>query len=180
MKDCRFKDKVIEYFEKLMDDKDKIVFENHLKDCSACQEQLSTMQKIYEIMDKDEISLPEKEFFERLKNDIRRKEVYVKKPFWKIFGILAPVLGILIFIVLVNFRKEQSVEIAIPTSYFTQDAYLNTLFFERIVDNGIVNQFNLLDEYFVVDIDEGLQELTTEQKEKLLELMSKKYGEEFL
>ncbi|MGB9719984.1 MAG: hypothetical protein ACPL28_00685 [bacterium] len=180
MKNCRFKDKVIDYFEGLMDNQGRTIFGNHLRDCVTCQEELSAIQKIYKIIDKDEIPIPEKEFFERLKDDIRRKEISFRRPLWKILGILAPVLGILVFILFINFRKEQSVEIAIPISYFSQDEYLNKLLLEKIVDSGIVNQFAVLDQYFVVDIDDGIRELTTDERQKLLKLIGEKYGEEYL
>lgn len=180
MKNCKFKDRVIDYIEGLMDNQNIIVFENHLKECGVCREELSAMKKIYEIMNKDTISIPEKEFFEKLKNKIRQQEIIIKNPLWKILGILAPVLGVLIFVLLFNLRRERSVEIAVSISNLAQDEYLNTLLLERIVDNNTVNQFNVLEEYFTADIEQGLKELTADEKKEFIKIINEKYGEKYL
>ncbi len=180
MNDCQFKDQIINYIEGLMDIESRAIFEKHLKECPACQKELLAVKKVYEIIDKDEVIVPPKEFFEQLKDNVRRKEIVIKRPFWKIIGVLAPVLGVLVFVLFFIQGKEQSVEMTISVSNISQDEYLNTLLLERIIDNDIADQFNQLEEYLELDVEQSVRNLTADEKEIFLKLISIKYSEEYL
>lgn len=177
---CQFQERIIDYIEGLLDAQHKSIFEVHLKECDVCQKELSAIKKIYGMMDNDKVIIPAEEIFAKMKNRVRQHEIVLKRPLWKIWSILIPVLGVLIFVLLFNRQKEQSLEISVPISSLSQDKYFNTLLLERIVDNNIVNQFNILEEYFTEDIEQGLKDLTTDEQQKFIEAISEKYGEKYL
>lgn len=177
---CQFQERIIDYIEGLLDAQHKGIFEAHLKECDVCQKELSAIKKIYGMMDNDKVIIPAEEIFAKMKNRVRQQEIVLKRPLWKIWSILIPVLGVLIFVLLFNRQKEQFLEISVPISSLSQDKYFNTLLLERIVDNNIVNQFNILEEYFTEDIEQGLKDLTTDEQQKFIEAISEKYGKKYL
>lgn len=180
MKGCKFKERALDYIEGLLDEQHKTIFEAHLKECNVCQKEWSVIKKIYGVIDKDTVPIPEEEIFVKIKNKVCQQEIVLSKPLWKILGILAPVLGVLVFMLLFNQPKEQSLEISVPISNLAQDKYFNALLLERIIDNNIVSQFNALEEHFIVDIEQGLKELTTNEQQEFIKMMTEKYGEKYL
>ncbi len=180
MKVCAFKEKVIDYFEGCIPAEDKAIFESHLKDCSVCQNELSALKKLREIMDEDIVNMPGKEFFDRLREKIRQQELAVKRPRWGILGILIPVLSVLIIFVFLNLKKDRFVEITINTFNLSQDKYLNALLLDRVIDDEISIKLGALEEYFSGDIEQGLDELTTEEEQELLKTIKDRYGGEYL
>lgn len=177
---CQFQERVIDYIEGLLDVQNKNIFETHLKECDVCQKELSAIKKIYAMMDKDEVVIPAEEVFIKMKSRVRQQEIVLKRPLWKIWSILIPALGVLVFVLLFNRQKEQSLEISVPIFSLSQDKYFNVLLLERIVDNNIVSQFNALEEYFDEDIEQGLKDLTTDEQRKFIEIISEKYGKKYL
>lgn len=180
MKVCEYRDKIIDYIEGLLDERQKTIFENHIKVCDVCKKELSEMKRLYEIMDKDIISIPEEANFANIKQRARQEEIVLRKPHWNIWNIFVPVLGALVFILLINKNKEQTLEISVPISNLSQDQYFNVLLLERIIDNSMVNQLNRLEEFFSADLEEGLKELTVDECEQFIEIMKEKYGEKYL
>ncbi|MGQ9664025.1 MAG: anti-sigma factor family protein [bacterium] len=180
MKVCKFRDKIIDYIEGLLDEPQKAIFENHIKRCDACQKELSEMERFYEIMDKDTIPILEEVVFAHIKQRARQEEIVLRKPRWKIWNIFVPVLGALVFILLLSIHKEQILEISVPISTLLQDQDFSALLLERIVDNNMVSQFNSLEEFFYADIEQGLRELTVDESKQFIEIMNEKYGEKYL
>uniref|UniRef100_A0A7C4TAD6 Zf-HC2 domain-containing protein n=1 Tax=candidate division WOR-3 bacterium TaxID=2052148 RepID=A0A7C4TAD6_UNCW3 len=175
MKRCRFNKRIIDYIEDLMTEQDRFAFENHLKTCKDCEKEVSQIKKIYEILDREEVPMPSREFFEGLKSQIRIKRIPYRLPFWKIFGILAPVLGIIIFIILFNQKGERVIEIAVPISNLTLDEDLNRLLLDKIIDEKIINQFSVLEEYFAPDIEEYLENMNKDEIKDLIEIIDGRY-----
>lgn len=163
-----------------MQPEQKFLFERHLNECEECQQELSEYKKLYELIDRDEISLPEKEFFERIRENIRKEEISLKKSFWKVLGVLAPVFGLIVFLIILNFNKEQSIEIPISISNLLQDENLNTLLLERVINDELINQFNVIEEYFSEESAQMLKEMTQDEKLEFIKILSNKYGEQYL
>uniref|UniRef100_A0A7C6AGE5 Zinc-finger domain-containing protein n=1 Tax=candidate division WOR-3 bacterium TaxID=2052148 RepID=A0A7C6AGE5_UNCW3 len=180
MKNCKNKKRILDYIENLMLQEEKVSFEKHLNECEECRQELSGYRKLYELIDKDEISLPEKEFFERIKKNIRKEEIPLKKPLWKFLGVLAPVFGLVIFLILFKFKKEQSIEIPVSVTNLIQDENLNSLLLEKIVDDELIKQFNVIEENLGIESEQTLSEMNQDEKEEFIKILYNKYGEQYL
>ncbi len=180
MKNCKNKKRILDYIENLMPQDERVLFEKHLNECEECRQELSGYKKLYELIDKDEISLPEKEFFERMKENIRREEIPLKKQLWKFPGVLAPVFGVIIFLILFNFKKEQSIEIPVSVTNLIQDENLNSLLLEKVVDDELMRQFNIIEEYLGIESEQTLIEMTQDEKKEFIKILYNRYGEQYL
>ncbi|MEO0189508.1 MAG: zf-HC2 domain-containing protein [candidate division WOR-3 bacterium] len=180
MKECKNKILILEYIEGLMTPEQRLLFERHLSGCEECRRELSEYKKLYELIDKDEIPLPEKEFFERIKENIRKEKIHLKRSTWKFFGILTPVFGLVIFLILFNLKKEQSIEIPVSVTNLFQDENLNSLLLERVVDDELINQFNVIEEYLGIEPMQALMEMDQNEKEEFIKILYNKFGEQYL
>ncbi len=180
MKGCKYKIAILDYIEDLMQPEQRLMFERHLNGCEECRRELSGYRKLYELIDKDEISLPEKEFFERIKENIHKEEIPLKKPIWKFFGVLAPIFSLAILLILFNFKKEQFIEMPVHVTNLFQDENLNSLLLERIVDDELIHQFNLIEEYLGIESIQTLMEMERNEKDEFIKMLYNKYGEQYL
>ncbi|MEO0122579.1 MAG: zf-HC2 domain-containing protein [candidate division WOR-3 bacterium] len=180
MKECKNKILILEYIEGLMTPEQRLLFEEHLGGCEECRRELSEYRKLYELIDKDEIPLPENEFFKRIKENIRREKITLKRSAWKFLGILAPVFGLVIFLILFNLKKEQSIEIPVSVTNLFQDENLNSLLLERVVDDDLINQFNVIEEYLGIEPTQALMEMDQNEKEEFIKILYNKFGEQYL
>ncbi|MEO0162010.1 MAG: hypothetical protein ABIL39_08810 [candidate division WOR-3 bacterium] len=180
MKDCPQKSLILEYCENLLSLQARSLFEKHLKECSQCKQELEALKKLYELMKHDEVVMPEPEFFERLKANLSKKEIYLRKPIGRILGLLAPVLSLIIFFILFSPEKERIIEISISSLSLTQDEDLNSLLLERIVDDELVDKFKQLEDYINGESIQILQDLNPTEKKEFIEILIQKYGKEYL
>ncbi|MCX7995858.1 MAG: zf-HC2 domain-containing protein [candidate division WOR-3 bacterium] len=180
MKNCKKQDWIIAYIEDLMPKEQRILFEQHLKECALCQRELFEYQKIYNVLKKDEIILPEPEFFEKLKEKIRKEEITIKRSSRKLLGVLAPVMGVLIFIVLLHLKKESYVEFSISVSPLVLDENLSSLLLDEIVDDKLLGQFKILDEYINDESTQAIMEMTSDEKAEFIKILYNKFGIEYL
>ncbi len=180
MKKCKNKTLILDYIENVISSDQKVLFEKHLNECTECREELFAYKKLYELIDKDSIVLPEKEFFEKIKDNIRKEEIPLKKPRLKFWGVLAPVLGFIVFLILFNFNKEKSIEIPIYVNNLIQDENLNSLLLERLVDEELINQFNIIEEYLELEFTQILMEMDQNEKQEVIKILFNKYGELYL
>lgn len=179
MKRCKNSDRVLDYIEGLMDNQERVIFEDHFKGCALCRQELSAIKKIYEIMDKDPIVFPKNEFFEEIKNKVRQEEVPVRISIKRFWGILAPVVGVFIFLILFNLRKEQSAEISISVWNLLDDEDLNRLLLDRVVDNKIISEFESVEKDFI-SIEQSFFEMTSDEKQEFIKVICQRYGKEYL
>lgn len=177
MRKCGFNERVIDYIEGALGVDDSLTFEEHLKTCELCQREVNEIKKVYEIMDKDVVPEVEKEFFERLKVQVRQMEIVHKRPYWRIFRILVPIFAVLALIVVPKLRHENRVEISISVSNLVETGELNYLLLDRVIDEEILSQFEILEEDFTSNIESGLEELSVDEKKNLIESIRKRYGE---
>ena len=107
-----FNKKIIDYIENQLTEYEHKKFKEHLQRCKQCQGEYNRVKKLYEILDKDAVILPEQEFFENLKIRVRQKTWVPRKSYIKrILKILVPVFAAVIIFVLLNNRLRHYLRI---------------------------------------------------------------------
>lgn len=180
MKDCKDKERLIDFLEGTMSPEELTLFKKHLEECDLCRNESIELKKLYDLIDKDEVLLPEREFFEQLKENIRKKEIPLRKSIWKTFGILAPAFGLIIFLILSNIKREEFVEVSIPTALLLQDENFNNLLLDRILNDELMDQFRIIEEYIQADAEQALMEMTLDERDEFINLIMSKYKDMYL
>ncbi len=182
MKTCHFREKIIDYLEGCLSEKDRVLFEEHIKTCSVCQRDLLELKNLYQVLNSaDAVVTPESVFFDSLRERIHKQEIALKRPKWKYLGILAPIFGMLILVLFLQFdKRNRSFEITISTLSIMQDRDFNALLLERLIDSELAGKFGVLEEYFYKDIGQGLEDLGINEIEDLLRIVNERYGEKYL
>jgi hypothetical protein len=171
-----FNKKIIDYLEHQLSDEDEKVFSEHLKHCEQCQKDYAKLKNLYALLDKDEVILPEQEFFENLKIKIRQKTLIIKKSsIWKIAKILVPV-AVAAVLLLILYRPNGTVEIAVPTSILLEDKEIASLGLEGVVDDQLIQDLEIVEEYLLsYDVDKLIEELSEAERSQLIGALYKKY-----
>jgi len=172
----KFKGKLLDYLEHQLSNTEHRKFEEHLQQCSLCQKEYLSLKKLYGILDRDEVILPEAQFFDDVKVTVRQKDITPQRlPIWKITRVLVPV-AITAAIALLLYRPSKTTEISVPVADLLEDRNIASLALSRIVDDALVNELTEVEDQFMYDIDEILDEFTDEQKEQFIKVLYAKYG----
>lgn len=171
-----FKSKVLDYMENQMNEAEHMKFDEHLKQCSSCQKEYASLKILYEVLDRDEVVLPENEFFDNLKIRVRQKDITPRRSYvWKISRVLVPI-AVAAAIVLLFYQPDKTTEIAVPVAELLKDREIASYALTRIVDDVIISELTEIEDYFLLDVDEVIDELTDEEKEEFIKDLYEKYG----
>jgi anti-sigma factor RsiW len=177
MNTCKkMRGKLLDYLEHQLSDTEHREMKEHLQQCSLCQKEYLSLKKLYGILDRDEVILPEAQFFDDLKVKVRQKDITPQQsPVWKITRVLVPV-AVTAAIVLLLYRPSETTEISVPVADLLENRNIASLALSRIVDDALVNELTEIEDQFLFDIDEVLDEFTDEQKEQFIKILYEKYG----
>lgn len=177
MRICKeFKRKILDFIEHHMDENEYKKFEEHLNQCSLCQKEHASLMNLYGVLEKDEVILPENEFFENLKVRVRQKDITPQRSYiWKISRVLAPVV-VATAIVLMLYRPEKTMEISIPLANLLADKEFASYALDKIIDDTLINELTEVEDHFLLNVDEALDELSDDEKQKFIKGLYKKYG----
>ena len=173
MNPCReLKDKIIDLFENNLSDHERKQLFEHVKHCSACQKEFKKMQALYGVLDEDTVPMPDQAVFERIKDNIRQREIGLsiihKIP--KLIKVLVPALAIALFLIHV-LRPEKTVEISIPTSVLLQDETIARISLGGIVNDRLIEDLIIIEEDLPIEIDEILAELSDDERFEFIEIL---------
>jgi predicted anti-sigma-YlaC factor YlaD len=170
------KEKLLDYLEHQLSDIEHREIEEHLQQCSSCQKEYHSLTKLYGILDRDEVILPEAQFFDDLKLRLRQKDITPhRSPVWKIARVLVPVAVAAVILLLV-YWPSPTTEISVPVADLLEDRNVAQYALSRIVDDELVHELTEVEDQFLFDIDEVLDEFTDEQKEQFIKILYEKYG----
>ncbi|MCK4830136.1 zf-HC2 domain-containing protein [bacterium] len=172
MRICQeFKHEVIDYLEHTMSQEEHRKFEEHLNRCKHCQEEYIRVKKFYKLLDKDMIPMPEQAFFDRLKTSIRQREIRLRKfSVPRLIKVLVPAFAVTM-LALYILRPEKTVEISIPTAVLLEDETIAEISIGGIVDNKLLNDLKIVEDYLPGDIDETIAELSDEEKSEFMRIL---------
>jgi len=176
MKSCKKSDLIIAYLDRMLDPNDALLFEDHINICPFCQEEIAAYKRTFEILDADEVPVPEPAYFDRLKTAIRQNIIRPgQKTLWTIVKVLVPVAAVLILFVVLH-KPKGTVEMSVDVSSIIQDENFNNMLLGKIIDDRIVEQFNALEDYYASDIEENIGELSSAEKTEFIKRLSAKYN----
>ncbi len=172
MRVCQeFKREVIDYLEHAMSQEEHRRFEEHLNKCKHCQEEYIKVKKLYELLDKDMIPMPEQAFFDRLKTSIRQREIRLRKfNLPRLVKVLIPAFAVTM-IALYILRPEKTVELSVPTAVLLEDETIAEISIGGIVDNKLLNDLKIVEDYLPGDIDESIAELGDKEKSEFMRIL---------
>jgi hypothetical protein len=179
MNRCRFSRFVIDYTDGALDPGKKEAFARHLDACPACQRECTEYRKIIEIMDADEVPVPDSACFKGFKARIRQI-TGKKRPFrwWIVPAASVPAAAAVFVFVLIGGlgKARDTVEMSIDISGFMHDADVSRLVLPKIVDKDLTAQFDELEDYFTTDIDENIGEMSDAERNEFVKKLNEKYG----
>lgn len=173
---AEFQRKIIDYVEKQLTEQEYKRFYEHLQHCKQCQGEYIAVEKLYEILDTDEVILPEKKFFVNLRSHVKQDKLRIR---WftvpKIIKIFVPVFAAVAILLLLD-RPDKTVEITIPTSALLEDEEIAHLGLSGVIDDELIHELSIVERYLPFEIDETIDELTEKEQSILIKNLSKKYG----
>lgn len=95
--------------------------------------------------------------------------------FQKLLRIFVPIFAAAIILLILS-RPERTVEIAVPTSALIADRELASLSLSGVIDEELIEQMSIVDNYLPLQIDETIDDLTSEEQAVLVEQLYEKYG----
>jgi len=171
-----FKNRLIDYVENHLSEQEYKRYYEHLRCCRQCQKEYGEVKKLYKILDTDEVVLPEEAFFDDLRSRVRREKMRFRSSFLqKLMRIFVPIFAAAIILLILS-RPETTVEIAVPTSALIADREIASLSLSGVIDEELIEQMSIVDNYLSFEMDETIDELTSEEQAVLVEQLYEKYG----
>ncbi len=178
MKICeRFKKNIIDFIEGRVSEDKRVLFDDHLKQCSRCHDEYVSIKRLYEVLDADEVVLPERQFFDNLSVKMRQREIvprwFTKRKFLRIF---VPACVVAVLLVVFIPRPTETIEIAIPTSTLLEDKEIADISLEGVISDDLIDDMTVLEDYFTLGVDESISELTEEEQATFVQFVSNQYN----
>lgn len=178
MSTCKdFRKHLIDLVERKLSARDQKELDEHRARCASCQEEYHELERLCELLDADEVVLPEKEFFDRVRRQVRERELAVRgRTLRKIARILVPV-AVVVAIVLLVPRHEKTVDIAVPTAVLLEDRDLAQLSLDGVVTEQLLDELSIVEDALSPGLDEMLDELTESEQEQFVDQLVALYGD---
>lgn len=177
MNTCKeFKQHLIDLVEQKLSARDRERLEEHRAHCASCQEEYHKLKRLYELLDTDEVILPENEFFDRVRRQVHVRELPLRGHIVrKIAQVLVPAALVVAIVLLVS-RPEKTVEISVPTAALLEDRDVAQLSLEGVVTEQLLNELSIVEEDLSPGLDEMLDELTEQEKDQFVDELVALYG----
>jgi len=171
-----FKRKILDFIEGHLEEDERTIFEKHLRHCNQCHREYTSVKKLYETLSQDEVVLPSQQFFDNLKIKIKQKKIVARAFAIKRFiRILVPACAAAVIVLLLLNRPAPTVEFAIPTSTLLEDKEIAGLSLGAIVDDELIHDMSIIEEYLAPGFEETIDELTEEEQSEFIEMLYEKY-----
>jgi len=170
-----FENKLVAFIENQLTSEEHRKFEDHLKSCSICQKEYAAIGKLYEILNRDEVKLPAPDFFESLKIKVRQKVIVPRRSYvpW-IIKIMVPAFAAAVLL-LILYRPNQNMEMNVPVSNLLEDREVASYAINKLVNEDLMKELTVIEEYLPSELDESLDELTAKEKIELIKDLSEKF-----
>jgi hypothetical protein len=173
-----FRLKIIEYVEETLDPVEEKRLSEHVRTCPACQAELNRYVHLFELLDKDEVEMPDYTFFDAVKQRARQIELMPARRFTRWLKVLVPICAAVVIIVILLGRGEKSIEMSVPISTLLEDEEIAHIGLTSIINDKLVDELVAIEDYLLSEADLALEELTDEEEEYLLQILHDKYGDE--
>jgi len=176
MKICKdFKNKIVDFIENQLVDEEYKKFEVHLRQCDKCQREYLALKNLYKVLDRDEVILPENEFFDNLKAKVRQKEIILHRPYvFKTLRVLVPIFAVAIILLFLQ-EPQKTTEVIIPVANLLDDQEVASYALSRVIDDNLISELSIVEDYFPMELDEIIDELNEAEIKELIRILNEKY-----
>jgi anti-sigma factor RsiW len=177
MKKCSWVQKrIIDRIEGELNDAEVVAFDMHIKECSLCKREYRDFRRLYESLRGEQVPLPADAFWERMQQRIRRHPIYLpvgRQWLRKLVPVAACVLTACVLVFMLVKRSPRSVEIDIPVSELLEDEDIAEIALRSMACDDLSKDIMIIEESMPFDIDEMVSEMTSEEQELFIELITK-------
>jgi len=172
----KFEKKILDFIENQLTEQEFLKFNEHLRHCPHCQREYASVKRLYKIFAKDEVILPEPDFFDNLKIKIRQKILLPRGlPIWRIIKVFLPIFATAA-ILLILLRPTNNVEITVSVSNLLEDSEFANIVLGGVIDDRLIDDLLIIEDYFSQNLNEIVSELSDNQQDKFIEKLCRKYG----
>jgi hypothetical protein len=182
MKDCGYRDCLIDYIEVPLNETRRQEIEEHLQKCPACATEIVRLRRLYGLLNDDPVVVPEPGFWRQVQDRVRQEEVMLpaQSPrssfaWWKLAPVLVPVLVAVVVLVFLP-RPPRTISIPVSLENVIHGSNLDSLMLDRMIDDQLVESLNQIEPDFEAKLDEVITELNHAEKEALIKKIIDQYG----
>jgi anti-sigma factor RsiW len=171
---------MIDRVENNLTDKASTIFDAHIGDCPACQKEYNELQILYDDLHEDIVPLPDEGYWETVRQRVREKAVCLgTSRSWvrKLVPVALPVFvaGCIALIVLVR-RPSETLEMTVPIEEMLEDEEIAAITLQAMSFKDLIEDFTVIEESLPLDIEEACSDMTADEKEYFIELITKSNG----
>ena len=171
---------MIDRIEHSLPDNECAEFDEHMKDCPACQGEFNDLQTLYNDLHKDTVPLPDEGYWETLRQRVRQKELHLRtRRSWlrRLVPIAVPVFvaGCIALVVLVR-KPQRTVEMTVSVEEMLEDEEIAAIALQTISCDDLIEDFTVIEESLPFDIEEAVSDMTADEKEHFIELITQSNG----
>jgi predicted anti-sigma-YlaC factor YlaD len=179
MKTCSWiRKRLIDRLEGELTEVDARAFDSHLEQCPGCRHEFEQVSTLYSKLSGDDVPLPSDEFWENTRQRIRQRSIPLEKNWWlrKLMPVTAAVVAACLVVLLLVRKPSQTIEMVVPVSEMLEDEDIATIALATVVHNDVFEEFLVIEESLPFDIDETIGEMTPEEQELLIKLITRPSG----
>ena len=177
MKKCaHYKAEIIDLMEDQLTAKARDELLEHIEHCVECAQEYRNLQKLNEIMNRDEVMLPPEEMFEQMKSAARKQVVYPKPRLMRqLVMVSLPIFAVAVMLLIILRGRGETVEMSIPVANLLEDEEIAEIAIAGIVSTDILDEIEKYEEQLIFDTEEAIDEMSEAQKSELVDILCRQY-----
>ena len=177
MKKCEeYVKRMVDCREKQISLKERARLLAHVEECASCKKEYRRLEKLYGIMEKDDVPLPPRECFETMKVVARKQNPHPKRLSLKgVLKVLVPTFAAAAILLVVLRPPNRTIDYSITVDNLIEDREIAEVAIEGIIDKDVAREIIAMEDCLFVDIDEVIEEFTADEKKEFVNSLYEKY-----
>ena len=181
MSACPYHRYAVDYAENQLDPTLRAEYERHLAGCPSCREAQRELKSLFALIEKEEIPCPSLEFWESVRQSVRRENRPAQRRWgrwWFRFApVLVPILAAAVWLFVVHRRPAPTIDFPVPLENIVQSDDLDLLSLDDLVDDSLYERMTALERYYEPGVDDALDELNDAEQKTLIQTIRERYGD---
>lgn len=177
MSTCRkFRDQMIDCIEQQLKSDQQKQLHDHLARCAECNLEYQKLQRLFDLLGKDTLTLPARESFEAMKIAARQQVPHFR-PFTvkNLARVLVPVFAAAVIFLIMLRPKNDKIEISIPVADLIEDGEIASMALAGILDRDTFEGILAMEDHVLPDTEEAIDEMTSSEKNEFIISLNRKY-----
>jgi hypothetical protein len=174
---CRkFRDQIVDCSEQQLNGDQQKQLLDHLSHCAECNMEFQKLQRLFDLLGNDALTLPPRESFEAMKI-AARQQVPRYRPFTvkNLARVLIPVFAAAAIFFIVLRPKNDKIEISIPVVDLIEDGEIASMTIAGILDRDTFEGILAMEDHVLPDNEEAIDEMTRSEKNEFIISLHRKY-----